>query len=510
MAVGHTCVCSFGLVLSHDLYFYSITHCAIMAITKVEEHAYYKQVFESVKGYAIFTTDQQGVIVTWNAGAENIMLYKSEDIIGRSGDILYTPEDIAAMVPAIEMENALCEGKAINERFHVKKDRSRFWGSGLVFPLFDSHSKHIGFTKIMRNLSEEEQAQKNLKEEEAIANVLVNTYQEPLVILNSEMKVVNATASFVKYFSLDKADVTGHDFYQIIDGGISFGQLKVQLEAALKNQEFHKDMSVAYAHPDNGVSDLVVKLRRIYQPPNVLFSLEFSDVTNDKAIQEEKDVFISVASHEIRTPLSVIKAYGQVLERESKDAKPIVIKAVKKINEQIGAMNALITVLLDTSKIASQKLVLEKEAFNLSSFVNEQAEAFGLTAPTHKMEIEQQSDYIVLADKVRMASVIGNLLSNAVKYSPDADEVRIKIEAIDHNVKVSVRDFGIGIPQSERAGIFQRFGRTQTVIKKKISGTGLGLHLAAQIIKLEGGNMSFDSEEGKAVLSTSLFLYMIF
>jgi PAS domain S-box-containing protein len=468
-----------------------------MAAQIMEEGAYYKQVFESVKGYAIFTTDRQGVIVSWNAGAENIMIYNADDIIGRSSDILYTPEDIAAKVPANELSTALRDGKAINERFHVKKDRSRFWGSGLVFPLFDVGGKHIGFSKIMRNLSEEEQAQKNLKEEEIIANVLVNTYQEPLVILNSEMKVVNATPAFVKYFSLDKAGVIGHDFYHIIDGGINFGQLKSQLEAALKNQEFHKDMAVAYAHAEDGPRNLTVKLRRIYQPPNLLFSLEFSDVTENKAIQEEKDVFISVASHEIRTPLSVIKAYGQVLEREAKDAKPIVIKAVKKINDQINTMNTLVSVLLDTSKISSGRLILEREVFNLTEFVKEEAEAFSLTASTYKIIVDKQSECIVFADKVRMASVISNLLSNAVKYSPDADEVKVCLKVQDHDVKVSVQDFGIGIPQSEQSALFQRFGRTQTVIKKKISGTGLGLHLASEIIKLEGGNIGFTSEEGK-------------
>jgi PAS domain S-box-containing protein len=468
-----------------------------MSAQRMEEGAYYKQVFESVKGYAIFSTDVQGVIVSWNAGAENIMLYKADDIIGKTADILYTLEDLVAMVPSIELANALHDGKAVNERFHVKKDGSRFWGSGLVFPLFDLGGTHIGFTKIMRNMSEEEQAQKNLQEEKVIANVLVNTYQEPLVILNSEMKVVNATPAFVKYFSLDNAGVIGQHFYQIIDGGINLGQLKSQLESALKNQEFHNDMAIAYEHAENGSRNLTVKMRRIYQPPNVLFSLEFCDVTENKAMQEEKDVFISVASHEIRTPLSVIKAYGQVLERESKDAKPIVIKAVRKINDQINTMNTLVSVLLDTSKISSGKLVLEREAFSLADLINEQAEAFSLTAPTHNITMAQQCDCIVFADKVRMASVIVNLLSNAVKYSPDANEVKISLEIHDHEAKVSVQDFGIGIPKDEQSRLFQRFGRTQTVIKKKISGTGLGLHLASEIVKMEGGNIGFTSEEGK-------------
>ncbi len=94
----------------------------------------YELILESLKGYAIFTVDRSDIVTTWNSGAERIFLYKPDEIIGRNGNILYTPEDIAAKIPELEMETARREGKAINERFHVKKERSRFWGSGLVFP----------------------------------------------------------------------------------------------------------------------------------------------------------------------------------------------------------------------------------------------------------------------------------------------------------------------------------------------------------------------------------------
>src|ERR1700712_1612869 len=115
----------------------------------------FESIIQSLKDFAIFTTDKEGNITTWSAGAERILLYRAEDIVGRSGDILYTPEDIAANVPAIEIGNSLADGRAVNERFHVKKDRSRFWGSGLVFPLYNKDGEHMGYTKIMQNTSDE-------------------------------------------------------------------------------------------------------------------------------------------------------------------------------------------------------------------------------------------------------------------------------------------------------------------------------------------------------------------
>ncbi|MDR6944120.1 PAS domain-containing sensor histidine kinase [Mucilaginibacter pocheonensis] len=458
----------------------------------------YQLIVESLKEYAVFTIDKDSLVTTWNSGAEGIFLYKSDEIVGRNGDILYTPEDIAAMVPSREMKDSLADGKAINERFHVKKDRSRFWGSGIVFPLYDKQGQHIGFTKIMRNTSDAEQAETNLREEKALAELLISTYSEPIVILNSKLTVMNATPSFAQLFSLNKQTFIGKNFYQITNGSINMPQLRTRLEPVLKTNNYYTSFEVDYEHPQRGTRSVLVKPRRIYQPPNLLFSLEFEDLTDNKAVMEEKDIFISIASHEIRTPLSVIKAYGQILERELNNAKPIVKRAVLKINEQINFMSSLITALLDTSKITTGKLILEPEVFNLCSLIAEQVESFNLTQTSHQVHLPKEADLMVYADKVRTGSVITNLLSNAVKYSPNSHDVNINIEATaDHRAKVSVQDFGIGIPVHEQAKLFQRFGRTDLVKQKRIPGTGLGLHLAAEIVKLQGGEIGFTSAESE-------------
>lgn len=465
----------------------------------------YASIIESLTDYAVFTVDKDGLVTTWNAGAEKIMLYTPDEIIGRNGDILYTPEDIAARVPVIELVTSLTDGRAVNERFHVKKDRSRFWGSGLVFPLYNKDGRHTGFTKIMKNLSDEDKAEANLREERELAKTLVTTYDEPIIILNSELIVVNATPSFIRFFGLDQQTLIGKNLYDITDTGINMAGFRALLEPILKSNEYHTSFEVDYKDAQKGVRSLLVKPRRIYQPPNVLFSLEFDDLTEGRAKMEEKDVFISVASHEIRTPLSVIKAYAQVLEREITETKPIVLKSVQRINEQVNYMSSLIKSLLDTSKIATGKLTLEQEAFDLCTLVKEQVENFTLTQSTHRIVITNETHGIVFGDKVRTASVIINLLSNAVKYSPNADEVSVSIETEANWVKVSVQDFGLGIPADEQHKLFQRFGRTNTVKRSRIPGTGLGLHLSAEIVKLEGGRIGFLSDEGKG----STFYFML-
>ena len=110
-------------------------------------------ILESATEYAIFTTDRDGRVTTWNSGAERLLGYTEEEILGRDARIVFTPEDCAAQAPEHEMETALAEGRATNERWHVRKDGSRFWGSGLMMPLQVGDSQP-GLLKIMRDHTE--------------------------------------------------------------------------------------------------------------------------------------------------------------------------------------------------------------------------------------------------------------------------------------------------------------------------------------------------------------------
>jgi PAS domain S-box-containing protein len=110
-----------------------------------ESEERFRLILESAKEYAIFSLDADGRITTWNTGAERILGYREGDVIGRSGDIFFTAEDRAAAEPAREMSLARSKGRAANERWHVRKDGSTFWGSGVMLPLADQKR---GFLKI--------------------------------------------------------------------------------------------------------------------------------------------------------------------------------------------------------------------------------------------------------------------------------------------------------------------------------------------------------------------------
>jgi hypothetical protein len=122
---------------------------------------FYKQVVESLEDYAVFTTDKKGDVSSWNKGAERLMGYTEKEIIGTNSRVFFTLKDQEAQEHVKELENAIQNSRAIDERYHVRKDGSAFWGSGLVFPLRDAQNAHRGFTKIMRNLDERKQAERD-------------------------------------------------------------------------------------------------------------------------------------------------------------------------------------------------------------------------------------------------------------------------------------------------------------------------------------------------------------
>jgi PAS domain S-box-containing protein len=112
-------------------------------------------IVENARDYAIFATDLQRRITTWNSGAQAILGYTEAEALGQSADIIFIPEDRAEGAPEREAAVALDRGRAIDERWHIRKDGTRFWGSGVMMAMHDGSGRAIGMVKIFRDQTEE-------------------------------------------------------------------------------------------------------------------------------------------------------------------------------------------------------------------------------------------------------------------------------------------------------------------------------------------------------------------
>ncbi len=214
-------------------------------------------------------------------------------------------------------------------------------------------------------------------------------------------------------------------------------------------------------------------------------------------LMHQKDEFLNIASHELKTPITSMKVTVQMLEgiTENDENSATINFLACKANKQINKLTLLIEDLLDMTKIQAGKLQLEKSSIVISTALHEWIEGANFHAGTHKIIVETEEECCIEGDKNRLEQVIVNFLSNAVKYSPYADKIIVKSEKENEAVKISVTDFGIGIPQNKLPYVFDRFFRAKE--DAAFSGLGLGLYISSQIIKQHGGTIGVTSEENK-------------
>jgi len=139
------------------------------ALRETEER--FRILVEGVKDYAIFMMDGQGTIVSWNTGAEKMVGYNDSEIVGRSAAVLFTPEDRERGEPAHEFEAAMRDGRAEDERWHVRRNGTRFFASGVMTPLWHPDGSLRGFAKIMRDITERKNNEMAMREAQKLESI---------------------------------------------------------------------------------------------------------------------------------------------------------------------------------------------------------------------------------------------------------------------------------------------------------------------------------------------------
>ncbi|EFH85735.1 PAS/PAC sensor signal transduction histidine kinase [Ktedonobacter racemifer DSM 44963] len=228
---------------------------------------------------------------------------------------------------------------------------------------------------------------------------------------------------------------------------------------------------------------------------NICFVL---DNSARKELELRKENFLSMASHELKTPLTAIKMRLQLARvRLLKQGLGEAATMLSRAEEPVHLLDRLIGELLDVSKLQAGKLDYLYEPVDMEALVYEIAETTQLMSTTHTIVVHGSAPGTVIGDKGRLEQVFINLISNAIAYSPDANTVDIDLHATSEAVTVSVRDYGIGIPQGQREKIFERFYRAFDLSQRAVPGLGMGLTIAQEIVTQHGGTITVQSEEGK-------------
>ena len=214
-----------------------------------------------------------------------------------------------------------------------------------------------------------------------------------------------------------------------------------------------------------------------------------------------KSEFISVVSHQLRSPLSNLRWAIELLSSgRTNGVSKKQLKYFKILKENSNRMRELVSDLLIVSRIETAKLPLKKKEISLEDLVRRVIKELEPFATASNIRVEFKAQKIlpkVLADPSQIRLVIENLLDNAIRYIKEKGKVEIKLEREKNYCRFEIKDTGVGIPKEDQKYIFQKFFRSENVMKHQTQGSGLGLYIAQSIVKRSGGKIGFKSEEGK-------------
>lgn len=227
-------------------------------------------------------------------------------------------------------------------------------------------------------------------------------------------------------------------------------------------------------------------------------TLNFARDELSKADAMQKELIANV-SHDFKTPLTMIKAYASMIQEISGNDPVKREKHAQVIIDEADRLAALVSDVLDLSKISSGLNEIKTEVFDLSAFTQEILDKFGYLSETQGYVFEEdvESNLFTEADRVKIGQVIYNLIGNAVNYTGEDKKVKVLLRREDGVIRLSVKDTGAGVSKEELPNIWNRYYRSAQTHKRPIKGTGLGLSIVKTVLDKHGFRYGVNSTEGK-------------
>lgn len=223
------------------------------------------------------------------------------------------------------------------------------------------------------------------------------------------------------------------------------------------------------------------------------------DVTSVKKLEQIRTEFVSNVTHELKTPLTSIRGFVETLKSGAIEDTAVATKFLDIIDIEAERLYILITDILQLSEIEGMKGDKDIQKNSLNQIIEEVLLILEPTAAKKNVtvEIHQQPDIFIMANRNRIKQMLINLVDNAIKYNVDGGSVFVKAERANGKIVMSIRDTGIGIPEQHHARVFERFYRVDKGRSRNMGGTGLGLSIVKHIVNLYNGDIRISSEAGK-------------
>ncbi|WP_437605171.1 ATP-binding protein [Sorangium sp. So ce834] len=467
----------------------------------------YRLLVENTKDYAILIADPAGDVIAWGGGATEVLGFTEEEILGKSLELIYTPEDVRAGVLADEMRTALAQGRASDDRWHLRKSGSRVWCSGIMTPLRDEANNLRGFAKVVRDRTERHLADLALRESEQRLRVALDAAKMGTWLWNiaEDRETLDRSLERLMGAAPDTDVRTLEDFIQLIHTDDQ-AAVRSAFQAALREGT---ELTVEFrvVEPDRSVRwlrDQGTILRDARGSP-VAMTGACVDITERKLLEEalqhraeqlaeadrHKDEFLAMLGHELRNPLAPVRSLLEVMRQKPCDAERLE-KAYAIIDRQVEHLVRLVDDLLDVSRITRGMIQLHKEKAELAAIVGQAVEAVRPLVEERDLELMISLPMKAVhleVDATRMTQVITNLLHNAAKYTEPGGRIWVTGERTGDGLEIRIKDTGQGIPPRLLPKLFDLFTQGDCGPDRSQGGLGIGLTLVRRLVEMHGGSV---------------------
>jgi PAS domain S-box-containing protein len=453
---------------------------------------------------AIISKTLDGIVVTWNAAAEKLFGYTASEIVGRS---------IRMIVPGDRQSEedhvlrVIGRGETIDhfETMRQRKDGTLVPISLTVSPIHDASGNVVGASKVARDLTRTQRAQRDASRLAAI----VDSSDDAIIGKDLHSIITSWNAAAERMFGYSAEETIGRSVRMLIPddrqdeeddvlGRIRRGQKFDHFDTVRRKKDgtqFPVSLTVSPVLDDHGtvigaskiVRDVTQRVRADDERRRLL---EMARSAN-----RLKDEFLATLSHELRTPLNAIAGYARLMQAGLLDPDKR-DRAVDTIVRNVSSLTQIIEDVLDVSRIVSGKLRLNVQSVEMSTIIREAVETAQPAADAKDIRLDVIVDprgTLVSGDPDRLRQVLSNLCSNAIKFTGKGGRVQVRLERVNSQIEVTVADSGVGISPEFLPHLFERFTQADASTTREHGGLGLGLAISRHFVELQGGRISAHS-----------------